>query len=123
MHEFSIAMEILRTLRKESRRLNGQGPIRQVGVRIGELAAVDPEALHFCFEALVRDSNLGPVELEIDFRPRIHRCPQCNETFPVVDYAIECPRCRNPQTEYVSGDELELAYLEVDDHEPIAAGR
>jgi hydrogenase nickel incorporation protein HypA/HybF len=122
MHELGIAHEVLEAVRKEAIRLNGQRPTK-VGVRIGELAAVDPEALHFCFDALVLETGLAPLELEIEFCPRRHRCPQCNQVFAVVDYAVACPRCGSPGTEFVSGDELELAYLEVSDYEPLAAGR
>jgi hydrogenase nickel incorporation protein HypA/HybF len=120
MHEMGIASEILATVRKEALRLNGQRPIK-VGVRIGQLAAVDPEALQFCFQALVQETDLEPLELDIELRPRKHRCPQCEEVFAVIDYAIQCPRCGNLHTEFKSGDELELAYLELSDHEPLAA--
>jgi len=114
MHEMGIANAILEAVVTEATRLNGQHPSR-VGVRIGELAAVDPEALHFCFDALVRGTDLEPLELDIELCPRKHRCPQCDEVFPVVDYFTECPRCGGLRTEFVSGDELELAFLEVDD--------
>jgi hydrogenase nickel incorporation protein HypA/HybF len=122
MHEMGIANSVLEAVRTETARLNGQHASK-VGMRIGELAAVDPEALHFCFDALVCGTDLEPLELEIEFCPRKHRCPRCEKVFPVVDYAIECPQCGSPQTEFVSGDELELAYLEVADHEPLATGR
>ena len=48
MHELSIANAILDAVRKERERLNGARVIK-VGVRIGELAGVDPEALSFGF--------------------------------------------------------------------------
>jgi len=34
-----------------------------------------------------------------------------------------CPACGAEETEFVSGDELEIAYLEVEEHEPCAAGK
>ena len=122
MHEMGIANAVLDAVRTEALRLNGRHPSK-VGVRIGELAAVDPEALHFCFDALVRGTDLEPLELDIEFCPRRHRCPQCNEVFAVLDYAMECPHCGSLRTEFVSGDELELAYLEVADDESIATGK
>ena len=122
MHEMGIANAVLDAVRREALRLDARH-ISKVGVHIGELAAVDPEALHFCFDALVCGTELEPIELDIEFCPRKHRCPQCQEVFPVVDYAIECPQCGNPRTEFMSGDELELAYLEVADHESLATGR
>lgn len=117
-----MASAVLEAVRTETLRLDGRHPLK-VGVRIGELAAVDPEALHFCFDALVSGTDLQPLALEVEFCPRKHRCPQCAEVFPVVDYAIECPRCGNPRTQFLSGDELEFVYLEVADDEPLATGR
>jgi hydrogenase nickel incorporation protein HypA/HybF len=122
MHEMGIANAVLEAVRMEALRLNGRHPLK-VGVRIGELAAVDPAALGFCFDALVRGTDFEPLELDIEFCSRKHRCPQCKEVFPVVDFAIECPQCGSLRTEYVSGDELELAYLEVADHDSLATGR
>jgi Zn finger protein HypA/HybF involved in hydrogenase expression len=38
----------------------------KVGVRIGEMAGIDPDSLAFCFEALVQGTELEPLELEIE---------------------------------------------------------
>jgi hypothetical protein len=57
MHELSIANAILDAVRKERELLNGARVIK-VGVRIGALAGVDPEALSFGFEVLVKDTDL-----------------------------------------------------------------
>ena len=118
MHEMGIANAVLEAVRTETARLNGRHASK-VGVRVGELAALDPDALHFCFDALVRGTDLEPLELDIEFCPRRQRCPQCSHEFAVVDFTIQCPQCGNPQTEFVSGDELQLAYLEVDDDESV----
>ena len=37
-----------------------------VGLRIGALAGVDAESLRFGFEALVKDSDLDPLRLEVN---------------------------------------------------------
>ena len=63
MHELSIANSILEAVRKERERLNG-ARVTKVGVRIGELAGVDPEALSFGFEVLVKDTDLEPLALD-----------------------------------------------------------
>jgi len=108
----SIANSILEAVRKESA-ARGGARVSKVGVRVGELAAIDPEALRFCFEALVQGSDLEPLALEIEVKPRQQRCPACNVTFVVKDYNLACPNCGAQQTECVSGDELDLAYLEI----------
>ena len=121
MHELSIATSVLEAVTIETRRYPGCRP-RRVGLRIGELAGVDPESLRFCFQALVRDTELHEIELEIQSCPRRQRCLGCRLEFTVRDYDFQCPQCGNLQTDCVSGDELELAYLEVEEHEPCSVG-
>jgi hydrogenase nickel incorporation protein HypA/HybF len=121
MHEMSIAASILEAVGAEAARYPGATPTK-VGVRIGELAAVDPESLRFCFDALTRETELEALELDIEFRPRRHRCLACKAEFDVHDYEFQCPACSDLNSECISGDELELAYVEVEEHEPSAAG-
>ncbi len=109
----SVANSILKTVREESARRGAH--VLKVGMRLGELAGVDAGALRFCFDSLVAGSDLEPLDLAIEPRARRHLCPRCEHTFEVVDYSTGCPRCGNAQTEFAGGDELELAYLEVED--------
>ncbi len=114
MHELSIANSILEAVRKERERLNG-ARVTKVGVRIGELAGVDPEALSFGFEVLVKDTDFEPLPLAIESVPRRHECSRCRHVFTVVDYRMDCPACGSTDTRCIGGDELELAYLEVEE--------
>ncbi len=115
-----IANSILHAVRVESARYPGCQP-QKIGVRIGELAAVDPDSLHFCFDVLKKEAGLGDLQLEVEFRPRRHRCDPCSREFDVKEYDLHCPHCGRVTTLCVGGDELELAYLEVEDHEPRTA--
>lgn len=121
MHEMGIANSILEAVRNEARRYPDAHPTK-VGVRVGELAAIDPEALSFCFEVLARDTDLDGLRLEIEVCPRRHRCRQCRSEFTVSNYDFECPECHSMVSDCISGDELQLAYLEVEDREPSTAG-
>lgn len=122
MHEMGIANSVLEAVRVEAARHPGSYP-RRVGVRIGELAAVDPSALEFCFDALTRETDLESLQLEIEICPRRHRCLDCVAEFGVKDYDFECPQCRSLRSECLSGDELELAYLEVEENGTGTAGK
>ncbi len=122
MHEMGIAGAVLEAVRKECVRYPGAVPCK-VGLRVGELAAVDQEALRFCFEALTKETELEPLQLEVEFCPRRHRCRACGAEFTVKEYEFTCPACAARESDCIGGDELELAYLEVEEHEPSAAGR
>jgi hydrogenase nickel incorporation protein HypA/HybF len=115
MHEMGIANSVLEAVQAEVARRPGCSPCK-VGVRVGELAAVDPSALQFCFEALTRETDFESLQLEILVCARRHRCLDCGNEFVVQEYDSQCPRCRNLRSECISGEELELAYLEVEDH-------
>jgi hydrogenase nickel incorporation protein HypA/HybF len=121
MHEMGIACEVIAAARAEARRHPGKA-LQRIGVRIGELAAVDAEALRFCFEAITRDTDLRSLELDIEICPFRFRCAACGHEFVVRNYETRCPKCADTQTECVGGQELDLTYLEVEDDEQSAAG-
>ena len=56
MHELGIASSILECVQTEARRHPG-ARITKVGVKIGELAGVDVDALQFGFECIVKDTE------------------------------------------------------------------
>ncbi len=114
MHELGIANSVVEAVRAEALRRPG-ARVRKVGLLLGELAGVDGEALTFCFDALVRDSELAGVPLEIELCRRRHRCLGCAEAFVVLDYQTTCPRCGSADTECIGGEELELSYLELEE--------
>jgi Zn finger protein HypA/HybF involved in hydrogenase expression len=87
MHEMGIANSVLEAVHQELHRYP-QRRAAKVGVRIGELAGVDRESLQFCFEAVVKGTEFEPLDLEITW-------------------------CR--VEDGWRGDELELAYLELED--------
>jgi len=122
MHELGIANSVLQAVEKEVARHAGTRPCK-VGLRIGELAAVDQDSLRFCFEAITRGTELESLQLEIELCPRRHRCGICAREFTIEDYNFRCPQCASLETECISGDELELAFLEVEEYGACTAGR
>jgi hydrogenase nickel incorporation protein HypA/HybF len=112
MHEMGIMQSVLEAVRKEAA-LHAPAHVQKVGLRVGEWSGVDTESLRFCFEAMVKDSDLEPLELEIDYQRRLNYCTVCKETFPIERYSIECPGCGSLATEPAGGTELEIVYLEL----------
>ena len=121
MHEMGIANSVLDAVRTEMDRYPGHSPCK-VGVRIGEMTAIDQDAFRFCFEAMIQETDLALLELAVEICPRRQRCQACAESFIVRDYDTQCPRCKSLETTCISGDELELAYLEVEEYGPSAVG-
>lgn len=114
MHELGIANSILDGVAAEVSRRAGARPVK-VGVRVGELAGLDPDALRFAFEALTLDTPLAGLLLDIEFRASRSRCNDCSHEFEVRNFELLCPACGSLTTSRISGDELEFAYLEIEE--------
>ena len=114
MHELSIAMSILEAAQRETALRQG-AELRKIAVRVGELAGVDPEALRFTFEMITKETEFDQIELELDTIARTHRCADCGAEFAVKDGEFVCPRCGSSETSFLRGDELEIAYLELEE--------
>jgi hydrogenase nickel incorporation protein HypA/HybF len=111
MHELSIADNIINAVKNASLE-RGIESISKIGVRIGSLSSVDPDALTFGFDILKRDQGLTECELEIEFVTTRARCRVCSDEFDVRDFVFVCPRCESSQCDLTSGQELEIAYYE-----------
>lgn len=109
----SIAESVLDAVRAESARL-GSVHVSRVGLRVGELSGVEPESLRFCFEVLVKDTDLEPLALDLELVQRSNTCTRCGTNFTVVDYNLTCPACGSAETSASGGDEMLVTYVEVE---------
>lgn len=114
MHEMGIASSVLEAAQQEAASHPG-ARVLKIGLRVGEWSGVDPESLRFCFDALARTDAMDPPVLEIEYLARQNHCATCGITFALEQFRIECPRCGAQVTEPVSGDELELAFVELEE--------
>ncbi len=114
MHELSIAESILKRVKAEAVRHPG-ARFTRVGVRIGEVSGIDVDALSFGFEMLVKDTDWQRVALEIERCPRVQRCTACKHEFTAKDSDTRCPMCGEQFTLCIGGDELDIAFIEVED--------
>jgi hydrogenase nickel incorporation protein HypA/HybF len=117
VHELSIASAILDSVKVEVAKHRNARPVN-VGVRIGELSGVDPDALSFGFEVLVKGTDLEPLKLTIKYVSRRQRCNACGKVFTLDGFAVECPACNSTDTMLDAGDELDLVFVELEEAEP-----
>jgi hydrogenase nickel incorporation protein HypA/HybF len=114
MHEIGIADSIIEASQAETGRRAGARLIR-VGIRIGALSGVNREALSFALMALTQGTELSAVDFEIQSCSRRDRCLACGHEFESEIYSDPCPICAAKETVLVGGNELDLAYVEVEE--------
>lgn len=119
MHELSIAQSI-HDLVMEQVPTEDRNAVRCVRVRVGESSGVIADSLTFCFSVITRESVLNNAVLEIESVPYSLYCSQCDSTRPNNAGTIVCPVCGGTDTRIVSGTELLVSSIEVEDHSPEA---
>jgi hydrogenase nickel incorporation protein HypA/HybF len=117
MHEVGIANAILEAGQTEAARRSG-AKLMRIGVRVGVLSGVDRDALRFALTALKADTDLQEVEFEIQSCPRRNRCIDCGHEFESDLYSVPCPCCRSERLSLAGGEELDLAFIEVEESWP-----
>ena len=68
MHEMSLA-EGIRQIVEDAGRRQGFRKVKTVVLEIGQLAALEPDSLRFCFDLVMKDSIAEGAVLQIDSEP------------------------------------------------------
>lgn len=113
MHEMSLAEGIVQLV-EDTVRAEGCARVRTVWLEIGQLAAVEQEALRFCFDAVTRDSVAEGARLEIIETPGQGWCMQCERAVAVSAMYDPCPHCGSYQIQVTGGNEMRVKELEVE---------
>ena len=113
MHEMSIAQSISDIVddymaKEESNKLT------EVAVEVGELVAVVPESLIFCYDALVENTTYQGSKLVITVLPLIAECSECKQKTKIEDFNFCCSTCQSTDIRVNGGQELRISHLEVE---------
>lgn len=113
MHEMSLAEGIVQLV-EDVVRADGCAKVKAVWLEIGQLAAVEKEALRFCFDAVTRDTVAEGARLEIIEKPGQGWCMKCEGNVPVTARYEACPVCGSYQIQVTGGSEMRVKELEVE---------
>jgi len=113
MHELSLAMGILQIV-DEAARAQQFVRVRSVEIEMGELAAVEPEAIRFCFDAVTRGTLAEGARLHIISVRGEGLCFNCNQTVPLAALYDPCPACGGYPVQATGGTEMRVKELEVE---------
>jgi hydrogenase nickel incorporation protein HypA/HybF len=115
MHELSIAEAVVAIVERHA----GERTVRRVELRVGHLRQVVPSALEFAFELLADGTALEGAELVIEEVPARGRCRACGAETTMTWFPLQCGECGGLDVELVTGEELLVDALEVDNDEDV----
>lgn len=111
MHEMSITQGIIDICETHA----AGRRVLSVDVEIGELSSVVPDAVAFCFEACSQDTLLQGATLNIIRTPGMGHCQDCGADTTLTAIFGACQRCGSYQVTIVSGEEMRVREIEVDE--------
>lgn len=92
MHEAALAESILE-IAQETAAASHAERISAIGLKIGDMAGVDTDALNFSFDVLKKNTAASAAELKISRVPIRAECNKCGRIFTVERYNFFCPEC------------------------------
>ena len=111
MHELSVSSAVVGTVVRHAagRRVTG------VHLRLGRLRQVVPDSLEFFFELVSRDTVCEGATLTHEVVPARLRCVPCAVEWEIDVPAFRCEACGGAEVEVLSGEELEVESIEVEE--------
>jgi hydrogenase nickel incorporation protein HypA/HybF len=113
VHEMSIAQSMIDAACEVADR-EGANHVLKLRARVGLLSGVAKTALQFSFELAAEGTTCEGAVLDIEDVPVTVMCPSCQQAqvLHTLSYFI-CPQCGTPTPEILTGQELELAWVEL----------
>jgi hydrogenase nickel incorporation protein HypA/HybF len=114
MHELSVCMSLLDQVEAIARE-RGAGKVTRVELRVGPLSGVETDLLRNAYPLAAAGTIAEDAELVIENAAVVVRCTQCGaESNAEVNHLL-CTSCGDFRTTVISGDELILQRVELDE--------
>lgn len=114
VHEVTLAQELVSMIENVARD-HGADTVSAATLELGELSCAQPEALGFAFEIVRRGTIADGCKLVFRRTPLTVRCPSCGYQGPGDSATPGCPGCSAVPVEVVSGRDIRLVSIDVDD--------
>lgn len=117
MHEMGIALEIIDIASTSIPAEMKHCRVERVNIQVGKLSAVVPASLRFCFDVAAKETPLAGAVLVIDEIPIRAECRTCGHLWTIEGPAFTCRACRSGNIEMLSGRELNITSIEIQEEE------
>jgi hydrogenase nickel incorporation protein HypA/HybF len=111
MHELSVSSAIVDTAVRHA----AGRRVTSVQVRLGRLRQVVPESLAFYWQLVTRETVCEGSRLDQEVVPAVLRCEDCARDWEIDMPFFRCPGCGTADVTVVSGEELEVESIEVEE--------
>jgi hydrogenase nickel incorporation protein HypA/HybF len=118
MHEFAICQGIVKAALDEMSKVKpAPRALLKVRVVIGKLHQIVSESLLLAYEVLIRDTPAAGSQLEIEHVPITAQCKSCGWKGEIQQPYFMCGACNSGEIELITGKELYLANLEIEQND------
>lgn len=115
MHEMGVAEQLAKIAIDSIPKEIDNPKVKTLNLKIGQLSSVVEHSLTFCFEIISKDTPLENARLNIEPVPVTVRCESCAHEWEVDGPVFECPNCKVGKVKMLTGREIEITSLELDD--------
>ena len=113
MHEFSIALEIIKIAEDNARQANAE-KIIALDIEVGKFSGVIKDALRFALESAAKNSMLENARVNIIEKEARAECRSCHKQFSIENFADVCPHCGSVWYSLLQGSELQVKSIEIE---------
>lgn len=113
MHELSVCNALLEQVERVARE-HGASRVARIVLRIGPLSGVEPDLLRRAYPLAAAGTVANDADLVIERSDVIVLCGECGEESVVRPNRLLCASCGDFRTNMVSGDELILQRVELE---------
>ena len=112
MHELSL-LENVREILEDHAVSQNFSNVTKVTLEIGKLSCVEPDALRFGFDVVMKDSLAENAELIISELNGLGLCQQCQKQIKMETLYDPCVYCGSPFVTVIQGTEMKIKDLIV----------
>ncbi len=117
MHELSVCLALLDQVRAIAHE-HGAVAVTRIEVKVGPLSGVEADLLQHAYPLAVAGTIAENAELALETADIVVRCEQCGVESAAAANRLLCGSCGDYRTSVVSGDELILQRVELEERPP-----
>ncbi|MBO3460092.1 hydrogenase maturation nickel metallochaperone HypA [Aetokthonos hydrillicola Thurmond2011] len=110
MHELGITQNIVAIVAEHAKGVK----VKRVLLEIGQLSAIMPDAIRFCFDICAQGTVLEGATLEILETPGLGQCRKCSKKIALKQPFGICD-CGSTQLDLIAGQELKIKEIEIEE--------